>query len=410
MRRLASVAVAVLLTCGVAAPAAADRSGPSAGQVSRAQQQARDRAAAVGAAEAKLALADAQLQRLGAAAERLVEAFNGARVKLEHARQSAAIASAAQRAADAEVTDQRHAMGQFAAATYRSGGNLAMVGALLSADGPRSLLDRLGTVQQLSRKQSDQLGRLRAAEVTQRLAKQLADSSLADVEKATDAAKKARQAAQSAVLQQQHQVAALSAQREQLALAAAAARQRAGQLVAARAAFLEAERERKAREAAEKRAAEIARQQEHDKGGSGSGVDDPGPVPSGSPAQGHSTAAQGRAAVRYAKAQLGKPYEWGASGPDTFDCSGLTMMAWRHAGIRLDHYSAAQYDEGTHVSRSELRPGDLVFYADNTNDPSTIHHVGIYVGGGQMINAPQTGDVVKYASIDRPDYIGATRP
>jgi cell wall-associated NlpC family hydrolase len=410
VRRAGIAAVTAVLAVALASPAAADPSGPSAGQVSQAQQRAHERAAAVGAAEAKLALADAELQRLGAAAERLVEAFNGARVRLGKARAAAAEAAAAQQAADAEVTEQRHAMGQFAAASYRSGGNLAMVGALLCADGPRSFLERLGTVQQLSRKQTDQLGRLRAAEVQQRLAKQAAAASLAEVEKATAAAQRARAAAATAVLQQQQKVAALSAQRETLARAAAAAKQRAGQLAAARASFLEAERERKAREEAERRAREIAEQQAASGSGSDSGIDDPGPAPSGSPATGHSTAAQGRVAVRYAKAQLGKPYEWGADGPDSFDCSGLTMMAWRQAGISLDHYSASQYNQGTHVSRSDLRPGDLVFYADDTNDPSTIHHVGIYVGDGMMINAPQTGDVVKYASIDRPDYIGATRP
>jgi cell wall-associated NlpC family hydrolase len=407
VRKLTTALLAALLSTALAAPAAADPSGPSAREVSQAQQKAQQRAAAVGAAEARLALADAELNRLGAQAERLVEAFNGARVRLQKAQAAAVVADTARQAADAEVSAQRRAMGQFAAATYRSGGNLAMVGALLSSDGPRTFLQRLGTVQQLSRKQSDQLGRLRAAEVTQRLAQQAAAASLADVQRATDTARKAQQAAAAAVLDQQRTIAVLSAQREQLARAAAAAKQRAGQLKAARASFLEAERERKAREAAERRAREIAQQQA---AGGGAGIDEPGPPPAGSPADGHSTAAQGRTAVRYAKAQLGKPYQWGASGPDTFDCSGLTMMAWRQAGIDLDHYSASQYNQGTHVARGDLRPGDLVFFADDTNDPSTIHHVGIYVGDGQMINAPQTGDVVKYSSIDRSDYIGATRP
>ena len=407
LRAVASLAVAVLIPLSLATPAAADHTGPSARQVSQAQRAAQQRAAAVGAAEAKLALADAQLEKLGADAERLVEAFNGARVKLQHAQATADAAAKAAQAANAEVLDQRRAMGKFAAASYRSGGNLAMVGALLSSDGPRSLLERLGTVQQLSRKQSDQMGRLRAAELTQQVAQQVAQSSLADVQKATNAALKARQAAQAAVLQQQQQVASLSAQREQLAQEAAAARQHAGQLAAARKAFLEAERERKAREAAERRARELQRQQQEQASGGLGPVD---PPPSGSAADGRSTAAQGRTAVRYAQAQLGKPYEWGASGPDTFDCSGLTMMAWRQAGIRLDHYSASQYNQGTHVSIADLRPGDLVFFATNTSDASTIHHVGIYVGDGQMINAPETGDVVKYASIYRSDLIGATRP
>lgn len=412
MRARGLLTAAVLVAVAIATPASADRSHPSAGEVSRAQQAARDKAAAVGAAEAKLALADAALARAGAAAERMVEAYNGARVALEHAREQAAAADAAQRAADAEVGAQRTAMGKFAAASYRSGGNLVMVGALLSADGPRSFLEGAGMVQQLSRKQADQLGMLRAAEVTQRLTQKAARASLEQVAKAAAKAEKARADAAAAVVRQQQQVAALSAQREQLARQAAAARMRAGQLAQARAAYLEAERERKIREAAERRARELAEQQQRDRehASSGGSSNEPPVYTGGDPARGDSTAAQGRRAVEYAKAQLGKPYEWGADGPDSFDCSGLTMMAWRQAGIRLDHYSGAQWDEGTHVSRDELRPGDLVFFADDTSDPSTIHHVGIYVGDGQMINAPQTGDVVKYASIYRSDYIGATRP
>jgi cell wall-associated NlpC family hydrolase len=98
-------------------------------------------------------------------------------------------------------------------------------------------------------------------------------------------------------------------------------------------------------------------------------------------------------AVAEARRQLGKPYHWGAAGPDSFDCSGLTMWAWRAAGVALAHYSGAQYSATTHIPLSELQPGDLVFFY------SDLSHVGIYVGGGQMIHAPQTGDVVRYASI-----------
>ncbi len=116
-----------------------------------------------------------------------------------------------------------------------------------------------------------------------------------------------------------------------------------------------------------------------------------------------STSAGGRA-VAYAKAQLGKPYVWSAEGPNSFDCSGLTMMAWRSAGVSIPRVAAAQYGIGRHISKSALEPGDLVFFG------SPIHHVGIYVGGGMMIEAPYTGQVVRYHTIDRSDYAGATRP
>lgn len=407
MRARVALAAAVLALLGVATPAAAEhRTNPTAGEVSRAQQAARERAAAVGAAEARLALADAALQRVGAAAERMVEAYNGARVALGRARAAAQAADAAAQAADAEVAAQRAAMGRLAAASYRSGGNLVLVGALLSADGASGFLQGAGMVQQISRKQADRLGTLHAAEVIQRVAQQASRASLEEVAAAAAKAERARAEAAAAVARQQQQVATLSGQREQLALEAAAARERAGQLAAARTAYLAAARERALREAAEQRARELAEQAK----AKPEPVNEPPVYEGGDPARGNSTAGQGQTAVEYAKAQVGKPYQWAADGPDSFDCSGLTMMAWRQAGIRLDHYSVAQWDQGRHVSRDQLRAGDLVFFADDTSDPSTIHHVGIYVGDGRMISAPQTGDVVKYSSVDRSGYIGATRP
>ena len=116
-----------------------------------------------------------------------------------------------------------------------------------------------------------------------------------------------------------------------------------------------------------------------------------------------------RAAVRWALAQLGDPYRWGASGPDTFDCSGLTSSAYRAAGVAIPRVSRAQWGAGPHVAVANLLPGDLVFYADNPGDPATIHHVGMYIGNGLMVHAPHTGDVVRVASIWRGSFAGATR-
>ena len=116
-----------------------------------------------------------------------------------------------------------------------------------------------------------------------------------------------------------------------------------------------------------------------------------------------------RAAVRWALAQLGDPYRWGASGPDTFDCSGLTSAAYQAAGVAIPRVSRAQWGAGPHVAVANLLPGDLVFYADNTADPATIHHVGMYIGNGLMVHAPHTGDVVRVASIWRESFAGATR-
>ena len=116
--------------------------------------------------------------------------------------------------------------------------------------------------------------------------------------------------------------------------------------------------------------------------------------------------ASGRAsaAIAAARAKLGSPYVWAAAGPSTFDCSGLTMYAWAAAGVSLPHSSRMQANAGRSVSVSALQPGDLVFYG------SPIHHVALYVGGGQVIHAPQSGDVVRYAPVAMMPISAASRP
>jgi peptidoglycan DL-endopeptidase CwlO len=119
--------------------------------------------------------------------------------------------------------------------------------------------------------------------------------------------------------------------------------------------------------------------------------------------------AAGRA-VAFARSQLGKPYVWGASGPSSYDCSGLMMAAYRSAGVWLPRVSRAQFGAGPRVGLGSLALGDLVFFAYNTDNPGSIHHVGMYIGGGAMIEAPYSGASVRISSIGRRDYIGAVRP
>ncbi|NNN36894.1 C40 family peptidase [Streptomyces sp. S3(2020)] len=109
------------------------------------------------------------------------------------------------------------------------------------------------------------------------------------------------------------------------------------------------------------------------------------------------------AAVSYASSKLGSPYVWGATGPDAFDCSGLMQAAYRSAGISLPRTTYAQIDAGRRVARSELLPGDLVFFY------SAISHVGIYIGNGQMIHAPNPSAPVRVAPLDEMPFAGATR-
>jgi cell wall-associated NlpC family hydrolase len=116
-------------------------------------------------------------------------------------------------------------------------------------------------------------------------------------------------------------------------------------------------------------------------------------------------------AVCFALAQLGKPYLWGGTGPDRFDCSGLTMMAYRSVGVAIPRTSAAQFRGlPAKVPVTALLPGDLVFYATDLTDPATIHHVGMVIMGGRMIEAPYTGASIRIRPWDRPDLIGAVRP
>jgi cell wall-associated NlpC family hydrolase len=136
-------------------------------------------------------------------------------------------------------------------------------------------------------------------------------------------------------------------------------------------------------------------------------------------AKGLATAQDGRAsaaamrAVAVALAQRGAPYRWGAEGPGEFDCSGLTSFAYAKAGVTIPRVSRAQfaaYAGIRPVDRMRLVAGDLVFFADNPRDPSTIHHVGMYIGRGLMVEAPYTGAVVRTSSIWRSSYAGAVRP
>jgi cell wall-associated NlpC family hydrolase len=114
-------------------------------------------------------------------------------------------------------------------------------------------------------------------------------------------------------------------------------------------------------------------------------------------------------AVHAALGQVGKPYRWGATGPTEFDCSGLTAWAYQQAGVALPRTSRAQWSAGRPVLAA-LLPGDLVFFGTDRRDPGTIHHVGMYVGQGLMVNAPYTGARVRVEPLRSGGYVGATRP
>jgi cell wall-associated NlpC family hydrolase len=110
-------------------------------------------------------------------------------------------------------------------------------------------------------------------------------------------------------------------------------------------------------------------------------------------------------AIRWGMNHRGLPYGYGATGPRRFDCSGFTRAAYASAGVALTHSSRAQYQEGRHIDRSQWRPGDLIFWASDVRRPSTIYHVGMYVGGGRVLHATEVGDVSKVAPVFHPEQL-----
>jgi cell wall-associated NlpC family hydrolase len=430
---------------------------PSQSTVDAAKRAAAAKAAQVATIEQQLAAANDRLERLGIESGKADEAYNGAMYRLQQAKTDAA--AAADRAKKAELTldTQRRQIGRFAAASYQGGGDLAKIGPLLTSEGPQQLLDSAGAARSVSQAMQGSFLRFTATQVVSNAFKVQADQAVTKVKAATDEAAKAKAAAEAAEANQAAAVTAIGAQRKQqiaqlatlrnTSVQVAEQRQRGlEELARQRAAALaakKAEELRKriaAREAAERarEAAEKAREERENKAknqhkakppkhkpdrggtGSGSGTGKGSGTASGTGSStgnggngngggsGHNSRGA-RAAVDFALAQLGDMYLWAAAGPDRWDCSGLTMAAWERAGVQLPHYSVAQYEQTKRISEDELRPGDLIFWAENANDPGTIFHVAMYLGGGRMVHAPRTGKPVRIDSVyywESPDFFG----
>ncbi|SDJ92625.1 C40 family peptidase [Nonomuraea jiangxiensis] len=358
-----------LLACFLAVmpclPVQADP-GPSARDVKKARQAARERSKELDATTAKLATAQSRLDRLGAEVERLVEAYNGEVVRLRQAEEAHAQARARLTAADGEVEAARQNVVLLAMESYTGLGPMEpVVGMVLDRGGADGFLHRAGVLGQLHGERAAILNRLRAAQEVAAILRTQAARAYAAQQAVAERAGQAKAAAEAAVVRQRQETRGLRAQTVRLERRLDAARGHAQRLARRRAAA----------------ASGLA-------GGS----------------------ARGDVAANWALTQLGKPYVWAADGPDTYDCSGLVMRAWEKVGVRLDHWTGTQWTSGPHIPIDQLRRGDLVFFGHISDDPGTIHHVGIYVGRGQMVHAPQTGDVVRVAPIWRGDLVGATRP
>jgi cell wall-associated NlpC family hydrolase len=295
----------------------------------------------------------AQLDRLAQQAETLAEQYNANQLAITTQQRQFDGARVRQAAAEAQYEAARKRFIPMVVAQYEDGG-FDTVGAMLTSDDPAAYLDSLATQNLVSQHWADVLDQLTAARHRAERAAHAADNLLTSARQARATLDDKRQAVRDQTAKYQRLLSVLTA--------------------AQRAAYST----RGAPTTAEITAA----------------LATPAPTPAA------------KRAVQFAVDQVGKPYVWAATGPASYDCSGLTMAAWAHAGVKLPHFSAAQYTHGKHVGYNQVEPGDLVFlYSD-------LHHVEMYVGAGLAVSAPQEGEDVKFVHLSdyRADFSGATRP
>jgi cell wall-associated NlpC family hydrolase len=349
--------------------------------------------------------------RLSAAqvvAEQAAEAYDAARIRLGELSQVAALAAGDAARADAAVGRARQVVGQFAALDYRGGGRPTLLDVLFTASTPQDLLDRTTTLGIVADGRVQALRRLDAALAGATAERAQAATAMQQQQAATASTARAQSRAAQAA---DDAAAALSAARarEQHLLAQLASLQHASPSPTSQLHILD-QRSRSGTAAEQPAPAPVPAPVPAPTRAPASA---PAPAPTSAPAP--VTAPPGRSdqtgpvgpgsagevAVSWARHQLGLPYQWGGAGPDSYDCSGLTMRAWQQAGVDLPHYAASQYAMTQHVAYASLRPGDLIFYATDTGDPGSIHHVSMYVGDGMMIEAPYTGATVRIALVRR---------
>lgn len=288
----------------------------------------------------------------------------------------------------AKVNDARRTLGNYAAAQYRDGA-LAPTATFFLADDPQSFFDQTHLMNRMADRQQQAVTEFRTqqAKVSEQRAR--AVENLETLTESQTALRTSKQNVQTKLTEARTLLSKLTA--EEKARLAELERKK------------EAEARRKAAELAKKQAAakkEAARKAKESGGGgtetgSGSG--------SGSGA-GSSASTKAERVLAFARAQIGKPYVWGATGPSSYDCSGLTRAAWKAAGVDIPRTTWDQVNVGTRIATADLQPGDLVFFYDD------ISHVGIYKGDGMMIHAPKPGANVREESIYYMPIYGSVRP
>ncbi|MEU5659876.1 NlpC/P60 family protein [Streptomyces sp. NPDC047737] len=297
-----------------------------------------------------------------------------------------ALLEAAAKRAD-KLNETRRELGNYAAAQYRTG-SIAPTATFFLADDPQSYFDQ------------DQL----MARMTSQQQKAVADFRTQQKE----AAAKRVEATKSLETLTESQ-ATLRTSKQQVQEKLAEARSLLSQLTAEEKARL-AELERKKEAEAERKAEELAKQQaaaakeKADQAAAEEAAKEEAGTGSGGTGSDSGYASKADKVLAFAAAQIGKPYVWGATGPSSYDCSGLTQAAWKAAGVDLPRTTWDQVEVGTRVATADLQPGDLVFFYDD------ISHVGIYKGDGMMIHAPKPGANVREESIYYMPIYGSVRP
>jgi cell wall-associated NlpC family hydrolase len=319
--------------------------------------------------QAEAARIQRQLDTQGNRISQLDELYNRAQLNVQSTQANLAKAQADLASANQRFAQVKGHLSDAAVNAYMHGGNTSMIEQLVKSNG-KDLAVRQQYVDTAAADQNSALDALKAAR----------QDLEADQARLTASAKSAKDAAANLASQRNAINAAIAAQQATLS-------QIKGDL-----AQLIAQQQAAAEAAAARKASALLAARQNARPSKGIPAGPPPPV-------GHGAAA----AVATAEAQIGKPYVYGAAGPDSFDCSGLTMYAWRAGGVSLPHSSSGQYAQSTHISISQIQPGDLLFYY------SDIHHVAIYVGGGMMVEAPHTGASVRETPMRFDSLVGAGR-
>ncbi|MER5909849.1 NlpC/P60 family protein [Streptomyces sp. NPDC001982] len=291
-----------------------------------------------------------------------------------------------------KLNKAREELGTFAAAQYRTGAAAPDTATFLLADSPQDYFDQTQLMSRMTTRQKDAVDDYVTEQSATMKKRQEATKSLETLNESQSELKTAKTTVQTKLSSARELLSKLTA--EEKARLAAIEKQK--QEEAARKAA-ELAKQQAAQKAAEEAAAQKESSSTGSTGSSGSTSSSGSSGSSTSPSSGSSSsdsyATKADKAIAFARAQIGKPYVWGATGPDSYDCSGLTQAAWKAAGVDLPRTTWDQVNAGTTVSLADAQPGDLIFFYDD------ISHVGLYIGDGMMIHAPKPGAYVREESV-----------